>query len=139
MKRAGFTMIELIFVIVILGILAAVAIPKLAATRNDATASTLATSAATCINDEGGKYMMEGNFTAETITKTTAGLSNACVDILTQPASGSNNACYTLGAVNATGILTITGVTTGKVCIAAVKLTDRNKLTQGTTATPHQF
>ncbi len=35
MKNA-FTMIELIFVIVILGILAAVAIPKLSATRDDA-------------------------------------------------------------------------------------------------------
>ena len=36
MKRSGFTMIELVFVIVILGILASVAIPKLAATRDDA-------------------------------------------------------------------------------------------------------
>lgn len=36
MKRDAFTMIELVFVIVILGILAAVAIPRLAATRDDA-------------------------------------------------------------------------------------------------------
>lgn len=36
MKRSAFTMIELVFVIVILGILAAVAIPHFAATRDDA-------------------------------------------------------------------------------------------------------
>jgi general secretion pathway protein G len=41
MKRTAFTMIELIFVIVILGILAAVAIPRLAATRSDAEVSAL--------------------------------------------------------------------------------------------------
>ncbi|OIP56881.1 MAG: hypothetical protein AUK54_01260 [Helicobacteraceae bacterium CG2_30_36_10] len=35
-KKNAFTMIELVFVIVILGILAAVAIPKFAATRTDA-------------------------------------------------------------------------------------------------------
>lgn len=35
-KRKAFTMIELIFVIVVLGILAAIAVPKLAATRDDA-------------------------------------------------------------------------------------------------------
>ena len=41
--KSAFTMIELIFVIVILGILAAVAIPKFAATRDDAVTVTLAT------------------------------------------------------------------------------------------------
>jgi len=36
MKKSAFTMIELVFVIVVLGILAAVAVPRLAATRVDA-------------------------------------------------------------------------------------------------------
>ncbi len=36
MKRSAFTMIELVFVVVVLGILAAVAIPKFSATRDDA-------------------------------------------------------------------------------------------------------
>ncbi len=50
MKNA-FTMIELIFVIVILGILAAVAIPKLAATRDDAQVSKMAQNIGTSIEE----------------------------------------------------------------------------------------
>lgn len=37
MKKNAFTMIEIVFVIVVLGILAAIAVPKFAATRDDAT------------------------------------------------------------------------------------------------------
>ena len=62
MKRAGFTMIELIFVIVILGILAAVAIPKLAATRTDAEVSKAASDLATVITDMGSYYTAQGAF-----------------------------------------------------------------------------
>lgn len=36
MRRTAFTMLELVFVIVVIGILAAIAVPRLAATRDDA-------------------------------------------------------------------------------------------------------
>jgi prepilin-type N-terminal cleavage/methylation domain-containing protein len=58
--KKSFTMIELIFVIVILGILAAVAIPKLAATRDDARTVTLTTQIKTGTKELISYYTSQG-------------------------------------------------------------------------------
>ncbi|MSN97173.1 prepilin-type N-terminal cleavage/methylation domain-containing protein [Campylobacter sp. FMV-PI01] len=62
--KKGFTMIELIFVIVILGILAAVAIPRLAATRDDAEISKALNNINTLVSDVGAYYTSQGQFAA---------------------------------------------------------------------------
>ena len=60
--KKGFTMIELIFVIVILGILASVAIPRLAATREDAEISTAVANIRTLLSDISAYYAVKGSF-----------------------------------------------------------------------------
>ncbi len=70
--KKGFTMIELIFVIVILGILAAVAIPKLNATRDDAEEVKLKTNISTIITDFASYYTSKGAFGTTSGTTFTA-------------------------------------------------------------------
>lgn len=59
MKKA-FTMIELIFVIVIIGIMASIAIPKLTATRDDAEVSAMASAVANAANEIAAKAVSSG-------------------------------------------------------------------------------
>ena len=68
--KKGFTMIELIFVIVILGVLASVAIPRLAATRDDAEVAKAATNLTTAVSDITAYYTAKGSFYSYTASGT---------------------------------------------------------------------
>lgn len=60
--KKGFTMIELVFVIVILGILASLAVPKLVATKDDAAAVKAASEMKDVITQLAAYYTINGSF-----------------------------------------------------------------------------
>ena len=101
--RKGFTMIELIFVIVILGVLASVAIPRLAATRDDAEVAKAATNLTTAVSDITAYYTTKGKFsTPNDFTKIT----NALTKTGELQMKGKKCASITLPAAVAAGTAT---------------------------------
>lgn len=97
MKNA-FTMIELIFVIVILGILAAVAIPKLTATRDDAKQSAILADFKNIITSISASAMASGNMSDLSIVYSVGGniLSVTSDKLEIGDPSGSGLSCATI-------------------------------------------
>lgn len=108
MKRAGFTMIELIFVIVILGILAAVAIPKLSSTRDDAKIAKGATELATAVSDMANYYTAQGSLSTAA-TMTNVPLVVATTDLNTSAASVTYEGCISITSTNSDANATASG------------------------------
>lgn len=104
MKQA-FTMIELIFIIVIIGILGAVAVPKLTATRDDAKISAEITNAKITLTNLGAEFAtknafvdyteIEANEAVNCFTFETESDGNVTIDMITMFTVTCPNDIYT--------------------------------------------
>lgn len=132
--KKGFTMIELIFVIVILGILASVAIPRLSATRTDAEISSAVANVRTLMSDFAAYHVTSGGFAKNGTNYDFKAMTNVplkqdgiyfqlkvgsqedCIEGILMDKNSAGSATTTL--VNPIGIQFIKGTTKDSVCQA---------------------
>ena len=87
--KKGFTMIELIFVSVILGILASVAIPRLARTRTDPEIATTVADLRTLLSDLNSYYVVKGTFGTDNTGKSSTIKWNEITNVPIKPKDDS--------------------------------------------------
>lgn len=142
--KKGFTMIELIFVIVILGILASVAIPRLASTRQDAEISSAIANLRTLQSDVSGYYVTNGSFAESFKTMSNVPIAAEMpLDtdyIVAYLKVGGDNTCITVGLRGedktddffnpAAMLLTPNNASTDPICQAVLAAPEVQKYTQ---------